>query len=82
MKTRRVALIIGVTVLMYTASWLVWYISILGTDFSYVFEYFYLAWTKGGFEYPAFIQLGALATTVLGWVLILLFIYIRKRLNW
>ena len=62
-------LLVGV----YLLAWIGWYMSMVGTNFTYVLPYLRYGW-KGGGELVAFIQLFAIATTFLAaipvWLLV------------
>lgn len=75
MKMIRIALW---SVVIYFVSWTVAYFVIMGGDFRYFFWYLGLAWTGQAGELPGFMQLAALGSVFVFWLLSLV-ANIRRR---
>jgi hypothetical protein len=71
---RLVLILIGT----YLAGWFVLFSILTGFDYQYLLPYFAYSWS-GGFELPAFIQLGAIAVTVLAGVVLCIRAVLRGR---
>ena len=74
---RSIALMIAYASLVYIAAWTVFYMLLMGVDFSYYFIYLYYAWTGPG-EIPGLVQFFSLATTLIG---VAVFLVIKLLVN-